>query len=356
VLRDPYEYFEEMRGKCPVHQLADRDIVMVTGFQETIDVLNNPDTFSSVIAPGGPVVPLPFEPDGDDIDAQVAAHHGEIALSDLLVALDDQPHRYARAIMNRLFVPSRLKANEAYIEHLADTMVRDVVAKGGCELINEVSTPFVTLMIADLLGVPEGDREQFRSVIDANAVPGNMNVDDGATTTSNPLEFMAGFFVRYLMERRAAPGDDVLSELAQATYPDRSEPDVIELVKLATFLFGAGQDTSAKLLGNCFRFLVEDRELRQQLRDDRSLIPAFFEEVLRLKGSSKVTFRIARKKTRIGEVEVPAGKRIVLALAAANRDPRRWENPAAFGRAARARRNPHHSRTLSRTHFRDRSR
>jgi cytochrome P450 len=330
VLVDPYGYFEDMRGKCPVHQMESRDIMMVTGFQETLSILNNPDDFSSAIAPGGPVVDLPFAPEGGDISAQIEAHRGEIALSDLLVALDDQPHRFARSIMNKLFVPSRLKANEAYIEQLADTMVRDVVARGGCELINDVATPFVTLVIADLLGVPEEDREQFRSVIDANAPPGNMDADGGATTTANPLEFMAGFFFRYLMERRAAPGEDVLTELAQARYPDDSEPEIVELVKMAAFLFGAGQDTSAKLLGNCMRFLVDDPELQQTLRNDRSLIPAFIEEVLRLEGSSKVTFRLARRDTMVGDTLIPAGKRIVLALAAANRDPARWEDPAAF--------------------------
>ena len=74
----------------------------------------------------------------------------------------------------------------------------------------------------------------------------------------------------------------MLSELATATYPDGSTPDVGELVKLATFLFGAGQDTSAKLLGNAMLYLCELPDVQHQLRRDRSLIPAFLEEVLRL--------------------------------------------------------------------------
>lgn len=329
VLLDPYDFFDEIRGKGPVHQLESRDIVMVTGYQEALEVLNNPADFSSVIAPGGPVVPLPFLPEGADITAQIEAHRGEIPTAELLVALDDRPHSFSRAILNRLFVPSRLKANEAFIRELADEMVRAVVAKGRCELISEVATPFVTLVIADLLGVPAADRDAFTKVISEGPPPGSMDAE-GATTDVSPLEYMAGFFVGYLLDRRANPRDDVLTELAQATYPDGSTPDVGELVRLSTFLFGAGQDTSAKLLANSLRYLIEAPELQRKLREDRSLIAPFIEEVLRLEGSSKVTFRLARKDSALGGVAIPAGKKIVIALAAANRDPRRWDDPRAF--------------------------
>lgn len=329
VLLDPYGFFDEIRAVNPVYQSEVRDLLIVTGFQETLDVLNNPKDFSSSIAPGGPVTPLPFEPDGSDITAQIEAHREQIVAGDLLVALDDGRHTSARAILNRLFVPSRLKANEEYITTLADRMAQDMVAKGGGELIAEISVPFVTLVIADLLGVPDEDREEFRNILDQGPPPGNMDAE-GATTDVGPLEFMAGFFVRYLMERRAQPSGDVLSELATATYPDGSTPDIIELVKLATFLFGAGQDTSAKLLGNAMLYLSEMPEVQQQLRADRSLVAPFLEEILRLEGSSKVTFRLARRDTKIGDVEVPAGKKVMLALAAANRDPRRWDDPHAF--------------------------
>jgi cytochrome P450 len=203
------------------------------------------------------------------------------------------------------------------------------VAKKQCELINEIATPYVTLVIADLLGVPADDRDLFRQAIDAAPPPGNMN-DGDKPTQFTPLEYMAGFFARYIEERRAAPKGDVLTELASVKYPDGSTPDLMELVTLSTFLFGAGQDTSAKLLANSMRRLAETPDLQRQLRENRTLIPSFLEEVLRLEGSTKVTFRLARRHTRIGNMEIPPGKKIVVALAAANRDPRRWEDPKVF--------------------------
>jgi cytochrome P450 len=329
VLSDPYEYFEELRSKCPVHQLTKRDIVFVTGFEEAVQVLRNTEDFSSIIAPVGAAVPLPFEPQGGDISEQIHRHRSQIPASDLLVAYDGAQHSASRSILTKLFVPSRLKANEAFMRELADKVVKAAVVRGKCELIKEVAASYVTLVIADLLGVPEDDRELFRQKIDEAPPAGNMDAEDKPHEGST-LEYLAGFFVRYIQERRANPRNDILTELATATYPDGSMPDVMEVVRLATFLFAAGQDTSAKLLGNCMRFITENPELQKALRENRELIAPFIEEVLRLEGSTKATFRLARKNTKIGDKEIPAGKKVVVALAATNRDPRRWKDPKQF--------------------------
>ena len=121
-----------------------------------------------------------------------------------------------------------------------------------------------------------------------------------------PLVLMGMHFIGYVQDRRQNPRADILSELANATYPDGSTPDAMEIVRLATFLFGAGQDTSAKLLGNAMKFIVDQPGLQDRLRQDRSLVPQLLEEVLRLEGSTKMTARLARKDTRIGDLPVPA--------------------------------------------------
>jgi cytochrome P450 len=327
ILRDPYGYFEAMHANGPVNQLQDRDLVLVTGFEESLEVLRNTKDFSSIITAGGPVLPLPFEPQGDDISAQIEEHRSNVPGNELLVTYDDGRHTATRSLLSRLFVPSRLKANEEFMRSFAEKLVREAVAKGRCELISEIGAPYVTLVVADLLGVPEEDRELFRKAIDAAPPAGS--TESGGTSFA-PLEYMAGFFVRYIEERRAQPRGDILTEFASAKYPDGSTPGVMELVKLAVFLFAAGQDTSAKLIGNAMRFIVETPALQKRLREDRSLIPAFLEEVLRLEGSTKTTFRLARRNTKIGSMEIPAGKKVVIAFAGGNRDARRWEDPKEF--------------------------
>jgi cytochrome P450 len=329
ILKDPYAYFEAIRAKGPIYQLPKSGIVVVTGFEETLEVLKNTEDFSSVIAPQGPAAPLPFQPQGSDITPQIEAHRTEFVGGDLVVAYDDRPHALSRSLLTRLFTPSRLKANEQFISEYSDQLVKDAVAKAECELIKQVATPFVTMVIADLLGVPADDRQLFMEAIEAGSPPGSLDSND-LMAQNQPLVLMGMYFAGYVQDRRQNPRADILSELANATYPDGSTPEALEVVRLATFLFGAGQDTSAKLLGNAMKFIVDQPGLQDQLRGNPSLIPQMLEEVLRLEGSTKMTARLARKDSHIGDLKVPAGTTVMLALSAANRDQRRWENPQAF--------------------------
>ncbi len=332
LLLDPYEYFRQMQTKGPVYPMAhEDDVLLVTGFQEAAEVLRNNRDFSSVIATSGAGEASPFKREGSDITDQIEQFRSQLGIMDLLVNYDQQQHSDLRAIASTLFTPTRLKATHDFMYQFADQLVTEAVNKGSCEVVNDIATPFVTLVIAELLGVPPEDREKFREVIDAAPPPGNMEKDaEDQEPQTSPLEFMGAFFFEYLSDRRQNPRDDMLTRLALATYPNDELPDLLEMVKLSGFLFGAGQDTSAKLLSNAMRYIVDEPGLQQQLRDDPSLIPAMLEEVLRLQGSTKATFRIARRDTKIGDTEVTAGTRVTISLAAANRDPRRWENPDQF--------------------------
>jgi cytochrome P450 len=329
VLKDPYKYFDELRALGPVHQLKCRDMVVVTGFREAVEVLLNTEDFSSVSSVV-PTQPLPFKVESDDISEQIEAHRGEFKRADILVSADGARHAAFRALTTVLFTPSRLKANEVYMNELSEKLVGEVVARGGCELVKEVAVPYVTLVIADVLGVPAEDRERFRQEIDSGPPIVGAIEDSRSKRQIEPFQFMVPYFQRYIEDRRANPRNDVLTEFATARYPDGSLPDPKDIINNAVFLFGAGQDTSAKLLGNAMKYIVEDPNLQKSLRQDRTLIPAFLEEVLRLEGSTKATFRLTKKKTRIGELDVAAGKMVIVALAAANRDPVRWENPSEF--------------------------
>jgi len=357
ILKNPYAYFEAIRAKGPIYQIPSSGLVVVTGFDEILDVLKNTNDFSSVIAPGGPAAPLPFQPQGSDITPQIEAHRTDFLGGDLVVAYDDQQHNFSRSLLTRLFTPSRLRASEQFIAEYSDQLVTEAVRNGGCELIKEIATPFVTMVIADLLGVPTDDRQIFMDAIEAGPPPGSIDSDD-LMAQHQPLVVMGMYFAGYVQERRQQPRSDILSELANATYPDGSTPDALEIVRLATFLFGAGQDTSAKLLGNTMKFIVDEPGLQDRLRQNPSLIPQLLEEVLRLEGSTKMTARLARKDSRIGELRVPAGTRVMLALSAANRDPRRsaenqgtprfrpW-GACVRGRAASACRGTDHSGEVS---------
>jgi cytochrome P450 len=330
VLLDPYEALDSVRSEAAVRQMERHDLVMITGFAEATQVLLDGEHFSAVIAAAGPTAPLPFEPEGDDITAQIAAHHNQFVGHETFLSMDGAAHSAWRQLVNRLFTPSRLKANEAYMLALADRMIGQAVANGGCELMHELATPYVTYVIADLLGVPEEARQEITEILANAPLPGAVDDADAGASLQPIAQKVGGMFAGWIMDRRANPREDVMTELATARFPDGSEPSVEQLVMLAIFLFAAGQDTSAKLIGNSMRFLGENPWLQAQLRADRSKIPAFIEEMLRLEGSSKVTHRLTSKSTRIGDMEIPAGKRVVISLAGGSRDPNRWEDPNTF--------------------------
>jgi cytochrome P450 len=328
VLKDPYAFFNAIREQGPIYQPPGKDYYIVTGFEEALQVLRDHDAFSAIIGLQGASAPLPFTPHGSDITSQIEEHRTEFAGGDQVVNLDDEPHTRLRAFINTLFVPSRLKASEEFIEVYCDEMVGSAVADGEVELIGKIATPFVTMVVADLLGVPMEDRKLFMDAIAKGPVPGALDgTDPMSGGAEHPFAVMGSYFYGYLADRRANPRDDILTEFAHAKYNDGSTPEIYDLVQLGMFMFGAGQDTSAKLLGNSMKYLVEDQELQSRLRAEPKLISAFLEEVLRIEGSTKQTARLARKDTKIGDVEIPAGTKILVALSAANRDPRRWENP-----------------------------
>lgn len=327
IAKEPYAFFEALREHGPVYQPPGRDYYVVTGFEEALEVLRNHDDFSAIIGLQGAGEPLPFTPAGSDITPQIEAHRKEIIGGDQVVNLDDNPHTNLRALINTLFVPSRLKASEAFIADYSDKMVRKAVANGGVELIQTIATPFVTVVVADLLGVPVEDRQLFMDAIAKAPPPGNLDGNNEIAGEDHPFIVMGSYFAGYIQDRLANPQDDILTELAQAMYPDGTKPEMMDIVQLGMFMFGAGQDTSAKLLGNAMKFIATEPGLQDQLRADPKLISDLLEEVLRLEGSTKQTARLARKDTKIGDVAIPAGTKILLSLSAANRDPRRWPEP-----------------------------
>ncbi|WKG01755.1 cytochrome P450 [Mycolicibacterium sp. HK-90] len=330
LVPDPHPYFDHLRSKCPVVTEPNYGVMAITGFEEATTVLKDTDTFSSCIAVAGPFPPLPFTPEGDDITEQIAAHRAQMPMFEHMVTMDPPDHTNARSLLNRLLTPRRLKENEDFMWRLADQCLDDFIADGKCEFLSAYAKPFSLLVIADMLGVPEEDHEEFRTVLGAPRPGAQVGSLDGDLVASNPLEWLDEKFSGYLEDRRSEPRDDVLTALATANYPDGSVPPIIEVVRSATFLFAAGQETTTKLLSASLRVLGDRPDIQQALRDDRSRIPTFVEEALRMDAPVKSQFRLAKKNTRLGDIEVPAGTTMMVCPGAVNRDPVRFEDPHTF--------------------------
>jgi len=326
LVPDPYPYFDYLRSQCPVQHATPYGVMAVTGHQEALAAYKDV-AFSSCVAVAGPFPPLPFSPEGDDIGAQIEEHRATIPMAEHVVTMDAEDHVKTRGLLSKLITPKRLSENEDFMWRLVDQQIDKFIDRGSCEFMEDYAKPLSMLVIADLLGVPLEDHAQFRRAL-GNELVGDLSESD--TVAHNPLVWLDEKFSSYITDRRRQPREDVLTELAAASYPDGSVPDVDEVVKLSTFLFAAGMETTTKLLSTGMRVIAERQEIQQVLRDDRTQIPVFLEEALRMESPVKSHFRLARTTTSIGEIEIPAGTIIMLLPGASNRDPRKFENPHEF--------------------------
>ena len=328
LIAEPRGYFDAMRARCPVAREAYHGTMMVTGHAEVIDVLTRKDDFSSAIAVIGPIPPLPFEPVGDDVTDQIEAHRDELPWSAHLVSFDGKKHADHRTLLTNLLTHKRLRQNEEYLRNLADRLIDGFIAKGRCNVVPEYGHATTTYAISDLMGIPEADRAELLELI--GAPPSQIDGDAVHKIGPDPLIFMKERFDQYLHDRLERPRDDLLSELIHSRFKDGSAPDFDVVSGLARFLFGAGQDTTSRLIAMGILLLGDDADLQARLRREPGRIPDFLEEVLRYDAPVKVAYRIARRSTTVGGVDVPAGTIMTLCLTAASNDPRQFENPARF--------------------------
>ncbi len=334
LIADPYPYYEALRAKCPVTKENHHDVTMVTGWEEACAVLNDAETWSSCNSVTGPFpgFPVSLEDKGDsDITELIAAHRDELPFSDQLPTLDPPTHTNHRSLLMRLITPKRLKENEDAMWVLADQALDDFLAPGRGEFIKGFASPFTLLVIADLLGVPLEDRDKFVKGIREHS-GGGVGGTGKESLAHSPLEFLYGLFSDYVKDRRANPREDVLTGLATATYPDGSSPDVGDVARVAANVFSAGQETTVRSarMRLCRRW-GSGRRSRRNCAKDRSLLPNFIEESLRYESPVKGDFRLNRAAGHRRRGRPGCGHHGDDACkAAANRDPRRFDDPATF--------------------------
>lgn len=329
VIDRPREYFAQLRDLCPVMREQHHGSMMVSGYDEVVEVLTSrDDTFSSAVSVLGPLPPLPFTPEGDDIREQLDAHRGQMPWTAHLVCFDGDKHTKHRALLTSLLTFKRLKANEEYINGLVDRLIDGFIAKGGCEVVREFAHATSTYAISDILGIPMDHRAELLELL--GAPPSQLDGDAVHKIGPDPLVFLKERFDGYILQRQEEACGDLLSDLANARFRDGSAPPPERLAELARFLFGAGQDTTSRLIAMAIRVLADDPDLQERLRREPEKLPDFIEETLRFDPPVKVVYRLAQKSTTIAGVPTPAGTVVNVSLTGANNDPRHFPEPDRF--------------------------
>jgi cytochrome P450 len=321
LVDDPYDYYDAIR-RCPIRHEPAHGVVLVSGYDEAVAVQRDTERALSVCnIVSGPWSGIPVGSAKDDVTDLIEQHRHKVTFGDYFISFDPPRHTAHRSLLNRLFTPKQLKRNEDFLWRLADEQLKSFIAEGKCEIVIDYNFPFTLDAITDLLGVPEADRGRFRRAAIASRLEGERSGFVGVKEE---------WFVEYVEDRRREPRDDILTELALAKFPDGTTPDAIDVARVATFMYAAGHGTTIDLLSLAMLMLAERPDLQAQLRADRSKIPGFIEEMLRFESPIKSNFRMARRTTRIGDVDVQAGTSLLVMNGAANRDPRRFDEPNEF--------------------------
>jgi cytochrome P450 len=299
LYQDPFPYYEYLRERGPVWREPHHGVVMVTGYEEAIEAYHDTAKFSNCNAAAGPFATWPVPLEGDDVSEIIEEHRDELPFSDQLPTFDPPKHTAHRGLLARLITPKRLKENEEFMWRLADRQIDEFLDQGRCEFIHDYARPFTLLVIADLLGVPETEHETFREELQGGGRrKQSLGAAQGGKMAHKPLEFLYERFTNYIEDRRREPRDDVMTGLATATFPDGSLPEVRDVMLIASNLFAAGQETTARLLGKMLQLIGERSDLQQLLRDERDRISNFIEEALRIESPLQNTFVRAATSTR----------------------------------------------------------
>ena len=342
VVDDPYRLAAALRRECPVFREPIYNVVVVSRYDDLIDVARRPEDFSSILAAYGPSGadrgPVPGElcaiaarAGGPD-----PAPRGRVAellasyqpdLQDQLQHVDPPLHSRHRRIVSRWFSPSAVAAREGEIRATASVLIDRFAAGGRVEILDALAGPLPATVIADIIGIPPEHRALFLDW--KEAVFGNPDAETSRATSERYVRIRQ-LFASFIAARRDQPSDDMVSNLVTAQTAGGEGLDDQTVLGLLMLFLGGGQETTGKAITSGLRLVGERPALQRQLRTEPDRLPAFIEEVLRFEPPVRGIFRIATRDTTIGGVEVPEGSFVQLMWASGNRDQRAFEDPDAF--------------------------
>lgn len=326
VKADPYPWYARLRAETPVHRLSD-DVWIAVGYEAVVAALRDPVRLSSEIGMGGLMT---GRVGPNRVDSQ------EVFGLDLrglrvLIAADPPDHTRLRRLLSRAFTPRSISSLEPRLRQLCDSMV-DHLLEAGTEgdLVTHLAYPFPVTVIAELLGIPAGRRQDFKRWSDAliGVISGGWDMASGQESI---LEMFA-YLGEVVAERQDRPSDDLIGRLVAASHDDGDEEPLtaLEITMFVILLLVAGNETTTNLVGNGYAALLRHPDVARRLRADPSLVPAVIEETLRFDGPIQALFRGATADVCLAGVEIPAGSTVMVAFAAANRDPARFADPDRF--------------------------
>jgi len=309
---DPYPVFRRLREETPLYYNEPLGFWAVSRFD---DVERGFKDKESLISGRGAILEL--------IKADMELPPGTVIFE------DPPTHTVHRGLLSRMFTPKKVAALEPRIRAYCAEALDPLVGSDRFDLVRDFAVHMPMRVIGMLLGIPEADQRALRDNADAGL----------RTEAGRPMEHTDGFvsgedFAEYVDWRAEHPSDDIMTELLNVEFEDetgtRRRLTREELLTYITVVAGAGNETTARLIGWTAKVLADHPDQRREIVEDRSLVDDAIEEVLRFESPAPHVGRyVARDVEYHGQV-VPAGSAILLLAGSANRDDRRFPDGDRF--------------------------
>ena len=319
VRRDPWPLYAQMRRASPLLRVGPDGPWMVFDHANVRRALDDHDSFTSAASPRGATDhPLPW-----------------------LIFFDPPRHTKLRALVSRAFTPRSIAALEPRIAAISRELLDaalDGARRGGngkFDLVADYAAPLPMMVIAEMLGIPPGERDKFKRWSDtilglSETISGDAQA--GARAGVNYLdvtEEMAAYLIDVLANFRSAPKDNLLHRLALAEV-DGQRLTHEEILGFFQLLLLAGSETTINLIANCVVCLLDHPGQLARLRARMDLVPSAIEEVLRFRSPLQAVFRATRRDVEMHGQVIPAGKLVLPIVGSANRDDAVFAAPDNF--------------------------
>ncbi|HEU4325527.1 MAG TPA: cytochrome P450 [Roseiflexaceae bacterium] len=314
--RSSYETYAQMRAEGPIREVnlpnAQRGVWLITRYDDVLNVLKDPRF----------VKDWRNAMSQEEREQTVKIPESVQLLSQHMLGFDPPQHTRLRALVSKAFTPRYIERLRPRVQQIADELIDTLEGRGEIDLIEEFAFPLPITVIAEMLGVPVEDRAQFRvwSDVIVSGVPSK----DRMQRLEEVTDAFTAYLRRLFAERRANPGDDLISGLLAAEEQgDRlSERELFGMVFL---LLIAGHETTVNLIGNGMLALLTHPDQLELLRSRPELAETAIEEFLRYDGPVETsTLRYAREDVALGDVLIQRGSSVLVVLGSANRDEQRF--------------------------------
>jgi cytochrome P450 len=308
---DPVASYRALREESPIaYSEAWGGYWILSGYKPLFEAARDDATFSSARTSDGgegltvviPKTPHPFH---------------------IPIEIDPPEFRKWRKIINLITAPAAIERIEPMVKHYVTWFIDQIIEDGRCDMAEVITVP--SIVTVDWLGLDVSDWNRYATAFHAllAAVPGS---EEYKQAVEIDLPYLEERTKSVIAARRASPTDDIISYLVQAEVDGRVVTDD-EVYSMVDLLLSGGVGTTASLVSNTVVWLYQNPEVRQQLRDDPSLMDKAVEEFLRFFSPTQALARTVAKDTEFQGCPMKTGDRVLLAWSSANRDAEQFENP-----------------------------